>query len=258
MLSSSKAAFIGDANFPKSALEYYRDGRQVLVQNLYERYSGLAFTKPKDRAVAILGLQKRLARAFRTRAAYGCLADYFARGLLWQRQGGKAGRVGGGGGSSSEPVHMAPIGWDLDSGAPPSWSWLSKSGPIRYMDLKFEKIDWASVSDFTHPFVTSPRAEATDDDLYFIRARARGLNLSSTELLSLIDFDTEPEPNMMKLRCVVIGRDKVDGGTLGTAKQYVLVIRPTEDGTTGLYERVGAGSLSARHIQGEGDWVTVC
>jgi hypothetical protein len=82
---SSMAALLGDANFPKSALEYYRDGRQLLIQDLYERYSGLAFTKYAYRAVAILGLQKRLARAFRTQAAYGFFAVYFARGLLWKR-----------------------------------------------------------------------------------------------------------------------------------------------------------------------------
>ncbi|KAI1080445.1 heterokaryon incompatibility protein-domain-containing protein [Whalleya microplaca] len=81
-LHNPAAAFYGDANFPESALKCCRDGRQVLVQDLYERYSGLAFTNRSDRFVAILGLQNRLARALRTKAAFGFFAIYFARGLL--------------------------------------------------------------------------------------------------------------------------------------------------------------------------------
>ncbi len=134
-ISSWRAAFLGDANFPKSALEYYRDGRQVLIQDLYERYSNLVFTRPSDRAVAILGLQERLARAFRTQAAYGFFAAYFARGLLWKRRDAR---------------HMTRITQSAGRRVP-SWSWLSKVGAIKYMDLKFKEISWATASDFENP-----------------------------------------------------------------------------------------------------------
>ncbi|KAK8006879.1 calcofluor white hypersensitive protein [Apiospora arundinis] len=255
-LDNAKAAFIGDANFPKSGLEYYRDGRQVLVQDLYERYSGLAFTNPEDRAVAILGLQKRLARAFNTRAAYGFLAEYFTRGLLWQRRGGTDGEEGSQG-SLATSAHMGRIPWNANSsGTPPSWSWLSKSGPIRYMVAKFAKIEWASTTDFTHPFITRPKEEGQDEDVSVIRGLAREVKLPKDELLSLIDFDTEPELDVKGLRCVIIGRDKVEPHAMTMARQYVLVIRPVRNGATGTYERVGFGSLWMRHMS-EGIWVTI-
>jgi hypothetical protein len=85
-LQSSKAALLGDANFPTSAVAHYKDGRQLLIQDLYERYSSLAFTEPADRSVAILGLQERLSRTFTTKAAHGLFEAYFARGLLWRRR----------------------------------------------------------------------------------------------------------------------------------------------------------------------------
>ncbi|KAK6852191.1 hypothetical protein PG995_012316 [Apiospora arundinis] len=255
-LDNAKAAFIGDANFPKSGLEYYRDGRQVLVQDLYERYSGLAFTNPQDRAVAILGLQKRLARAFNTRAAYGFLAEYFTRGLLWQRRGGTDGEEGSQG-SLATSAHMGRIPWNANSsGTPPSWSWLSKSGPIRYMVAKFAKIEWASTTDFTHPFITRPKEEGQDEDLSVIRGLAREVKLPKDELLSLIDFDTESELDVKGLRCVIIGRDKVEPHAMTMARQYVLVIRPVRNGATGTYERVGVGSLWMRHMS-EGIWVAI-
>ncbi len=83
---SSKATFLGDANFSVSAQKYYRDGRQTLVQELHERYTKLAFSRPTDRPIAILGLQERLSRVFQTQAAYGFFAAYFGRGLLWRRR----------------------------------------------------------------------------------------------------------------------------------------------------------------------------
>jgi hypothetical protein len=58
--SPKVTALLGDANFPTSAVSHYKDGRQLLIQDLYERYSGLAFTMPADRSIAILGLQERL------------------------------------------------------------------------------------------------------------------------------------------------------------------------------------------------------
>ncbi|KAG8418424.1 hypothetical protein J3458_005839 [Metarhizium acridum] len=43
------ASFLADANFPKFALQYYRDGRQMSIQDLFERYSRQAFTDKPDR-----------------------------------------------------------------------------------------------------------------------------------------------------------------------------------------------------------------
>ncbi|KAF3025516.1 hypothetical protein E8E14_008557 [Neopestalotiopsis sp. 37M] len=81
-LRNSMAAFMGDSDFPTSALRYFKGGRILLLQRLYEMYSKRAFTKPTDRSVALLGLEKRLARTFQTKAQYGIVEEYMERGLL--------------------------------------------------------------------------------------------------------------------------------------------------------------------------------
>ncbi|RYP92950.1 hypothetical protein DL770_000931 [Monosporascus sp. CRB-9-2] len=232
-LHNSKVAFLGDANFPESALEYYRDGRQVLVQDLYERYSGLAFTMAIDRSVAILGLQKRLERAFQTQAAFGLFAVYFGRGLLWQRR-------------DIQP--MKRIAWPGGRRVP-SWSWFSKEGPIKYMSLQFEKIDWAT-KEFRSPFqrqtavgLKKPSDAREDRDITALRGRARKLHLTKLEMLVRIRFDSEEEFDIDRLRCVVIGRDKIDHGT-DDPKQHVLVVQPLDALEKRCYERVGVASLS--------------
>ncbi len=247
-ISSWRAAFLGDANFPKSALGYYRDGRQVLIQDLYERYSNLVFTRPSDRAVAILGLQERLARAFRTQAAYGFFAAYFARGLLWKRRDAR---------------HMTRITQSAGRRVP-SWSWLSKVGAIKYMDLKFKEISWATASDFENPFSRRTTAEpegssrsSGNGNLATLRGLARRMTINKLDMLVSIMFDDEQEHEVDKLCCVVIGRDKVEGGT-EDPKHHVLVIHPTCRSSGGdVYERVGVASLRPHQLGSAGSWVSI-
>jgi hypothetical protein len=244
---SSKAALLGDANFPKSALEYYRDGRQLLIQDLYERYSGLAFTKYSDRAVAILGLQERLARAFRTHAAYGFFAVYFARGLLWKRSDyRRMKRI------------IQPTGRRV-----PSWSWFSKEGAIKYLELKFKEIDWAT-DDFRSPFShqLAPEIEKSSllksaGDLVTLRGLARRITMSKLDMLTYITLDEEREFEVDDLRCVVIGRDKFESG-IENPKYHVLIvhqIRRTLEAD--MHERVGVASLRPVHVDGKGSWVRI-
>lgn len=243
---------LGDANFPKSALEYYRDGRQVLIQDLYERYSGLAFTKASDRPVAILGLQERLARAFRTHAAYGCFEVYFGRGILWRRRDDKRmTRI------------TLPVGRRV-----PSWSWFSKEGPIKYMELKFKEIDWATTEDFKNPFA---RAVATQPEtssrlglgreLSTLCGLARRMTMTRSDILFYIIFDEEGHFEISDLRCVVIGRDKDKSEReIGenSQKYHVLIIRQARSALgIDIYERVGVASLRPLHVESEGAWVTI-
>lgn len=243
LLRNNKAAFLGDANFPKLALDYYRDGRQVLIQDLYERYSALAFTRSSDRAVAILGLQKRLERAFRTQATFGFFATYFARGLLWKR-----GQIG------SMKRIVQPPGRFV-----PSWSWLSMEGSIRYMELQFEKINWATTTDFKSPFIqcqTSVTIQSSGD-MAILPGLARRLHLAQLEILTYVIFDTEEAFEIGNLRCVVIGRDKVQADA-ENMRLHVLVIRQvSNNGEPRTYQRVGVASLSAKHVDNEGDWVRI-
>ncbi|KAI1778972.1 heterokaryon incompatibility protein [Hypoxylon cercidicola] len=240
-LKNSKSGFLGDSNFPESALKHYRDGRQILIQDLYERYSGLAFTKVSDRSMAILGLQKRLAQAFRTQAAFGLLADYFGRGLLWKRR---------------DASMMKRISWPSDRPVP-SWSWLSKEGPIQYMNLQFEKIDWAT-SEFKVPFPPkkpSDGGENIDPTMLWGRAR-KLLHHSELDMLVRITFDDREEFDAKILRCVVIGKDKAGSGT-DELKLHVLVIHPLTGPEKETYERVGVASLRPEHVGDETSWVAI-
>lgn len=215
----------------------------MLVQDLYERYSGLSFTKPSDRSVAILGLQKRLERAFQTRAEFGLFSVYLARGLLWERRDTKMKRI-------------TPRGRRV-----PSWSWFSKEGPIRYMNLQFEKIDWAT-KEFGNPFkrqtTTSFQESSTvrDDGDLVLPAHARKLHLDNLEKLVRINFDTGEEFSIENLRCVVIGRDKTDD-SMDDPKQHVLVVHPLST-EKDVYERVGVASLSLAHVGNERSRIAIC
>lgn len=238
--SSKKAAFLGDANFPALALEYYRDGRQILIQNLYEKYSSLAFTRAEDRAVAILGLQKRLERSLKSRAEYGIFAAYTHRGLLWQ-----SGEAGG------MKKIVQPTGRYV-----PTWSWLSKQGLIRYMGLDFDEINWER-DYFKSPFTCQHEGEAKSsilareqEDLTTIFGQARRLCISISDVRKFITFDVDQEYNVDTLCCLIIGWDKTRYG-MRAPKFHVLIIRRIEDTGVELFERVGVGSIERVHLASE-------
>ncbi|KAK8092229.1 uncharacterized protein PG998_015061 [Apiospora kogelbergensis] len=230
---------LGDAQFPAFALEYFRDGRQVLVQDLFERYSGLAFTRPTDRDVALLGLQRRMANTFGTYAAYGMFEAFFARGLLWRRGG-------------SEDQLMKPIKWPKGHHVP-SWSWLSKLGPISFMELRFERIVWDS-KEIINPLrkrrVSAPcqsEEEMVEPDEGLLRGRSSKLLLEEKDRKQLI-FDVREDYGLDSLRCVVVGHDKNMDAQVEERNYYALVIRPRDDSDDIVYERVGVVTLRANQI----------
>ncbi|KAK1637532.1 hypothetical protein BDP81DRAFT_460224 [Colletotrichum phormii] len=241
-LYNSKAVFLGDANFPQSALEYYRDGRQLLIQDLYERYSALAFTMASDRAVAILGLQTRLARALKTQAAHGSFEKYFARSILWKRD---------------QPADMTII--TQSTWLVPTWSWFSKTGKIQYMDLEFDKIEWAN-TDFESPFSRHPDMLSgasyygRDEDHTILRGVARGIDVSEEQIASQVCFDREYELKAEDLRVIIIGRDKEDL----CAKVHVLVIcKSQNDSRINRYERIGVASILEKQVSKNWAWVDI-
>ncbi|KAI1739587.1 hypothetical protein F4680DRAFT_459176 [Xylaria scruposa] len=247
-LKNAKAALLGDAKFPNSALEYYRDGRQMLVQDLYERYSRLDFTHYWDRPVAILGLQERLAKAFKTKGAYGLFATYFPRLLLWKR---------------FDTHYMTRI--KQGSGThrcAPTWSWFSKVGAIKYLELKFQEIDWAT-NDFINPlessFSSSWRMADANGVAITLRGQARKLNLPKIELARYATLDEREDADaaVNDLRCVVIGRDK-GWSNPGDIRYHTLIIRRVNSGCgSDVYERAGVASLKPEHVAREGLWTTI-
>jgi hypothetical protein len=240
--SPKVTALLGDANFPTSAVSHYKDGRQLLIQDLYERYSGLAFTMPADRSIAILGLQERLSRAFNTKAAHGLFDAYFARGLLWKRRHWQR----------LERI-VQPPGRRV-----PSWSSLSKHGSIQYMDatneLRFENVSWAT-DDFRNPFITR-KEPVKDNDIVAFSGRARKMMVSKLDMLTNVTFDGDEEFEVDNLRCVVIGRDK-DNGAEVSSKNHVLVIHQSHDSLGLSWQRVGVASLDRIVLEEDGIWVDI-
>lgn len=217
----------------------------MLIQDLYERYSALAFTKVSDRAVAILGLETRLARELDTQAAHGAFEIYFGRSILWKRH---------------QPDNMKAI--EQSSLRVPTWSWFSKSGRIQYMSLEFNKIEWMT-RDFESPFVRHPMLSGAsyfsnrDEDHTILRGLARHIDLSEDQISSQIVFDRDNELTADDLRVVVIGRDKEEEGV--DAKAHVLVIRKSSrsDFRNVRYERAGVASLPGKQVSAEGIMVDI-
>jgi hypothetical protein len=250
---STKAAILGDSNFPDAGLGYFKNDRIECFQMLYEMYSRLAFSKQQDRSVGIAGMEKRLVRTFNSKGGYGVFEAYLERGLLWQRpHGGTLTRI-----AYDDDIHV------------PSWSWMAYIGPIEYLKLRFDDTDWTD--EFKTPFKpgtmnwskrywgANETGAATD-----LLVKPRKMDLPDlAELYKRIWLDEPAEPDMSILRCVVIGKQRLkDGQKAQGQTHYVLVIKPTvPDFPAQGYMRAGVGYLLPEHISAEGHssggWVCV-
>ncbi|KAI0532296.1 hypothetical protein GGR58DRAFT_507576 [Xylaria digitata] len=125
-MTNLKSGILGDSNFPDVASNLTSAGEIHLYQSLYEKYSRLAFTEIRDRPIAIIGLENRWLRAFRTRGKYGIFEAFLHRTLLWQR--------------GDHEIAMRRIDF-LQGRSIPTWSWLAYRG-ISYMNILFDSIEW--------------------------------------------------------------------------------------------------------------------
>jgi hypothetical protein len=234
---------MGDSDFPKSALPYFKGGRIVLWQSLYHMYSKLAFTEASDRSVGLLGLEKRLGREFQTKAEFGIMEEYLERSLLWQRD--KDGRM------------LTRIRYPQDRDVP-SWSWMSYVGAIGYLDVPLKETHWCK-GDVKSPFGDGSLRQTQAQGKVELKAVAKGLSITMVELLTRVVFDDESEMiNQGVLKCVVIGQEKVESETKPDRIHYVLVIKPSPGRSDNSYERVGVGRLLARHVSNDPKvWVTI-
>ncbi|KAI0000236.1 HET-domain-containing protein [Xylariaceae sp. FL0662B] len=245
-LRNSKAEFLGDSDFPNSLLNYYRDGRIGLFQELYGTYSRLDFKELSDRSMGVLGLERRLVRTLETEGDYGILKRYLQRSLLWKRHGS---------------ARLRPIPYPDDRSVP-SWSWMAYRGEISFVDPPFNSVEWFE-GDIKDPFKGGPlrypsqRWEGKPKPEIEALAREIDMSKDPIEIRKRIVFDEVTVDRANSLRCVVLGRDKA--GDEGQRNHYVLVIRPsTPELPAGPYLRVGSGSLLASHISSpDGEWVHI-
>ena len=237
MLDSSKAAFLGDPDFPKSSLKYLKGGRIRLFQILYERYSNLEFTVIADRAIAITGLEKRLLKTFGTKGGFGVLDLYLHRSLLWKKSGKNA---------------MARLHHPSNLQVP-SWSWMALDGPICYLDIPLGQAQWTR--SLGSPF-SAEHSDNSENGWEIDKGHPRlalkaiahkfSSNRSNT-LRRLIIFDTDVRTDFQDLRCIVVKRQKLAFAD-EKQKYYVLVVRRSPLDGDDTVERVGVGVIEKMHL----------
>ncbi|KAK1850835.1 hypothetical protein CCHR01_06492 [Colletotrichum chrysophilum] len=233
-LVNPKAAFLGDSDFPKSALGLFKGARILLFQALYETYSALEFTNITDRSIAIKGLEGRLVNTFSTKGGFGVFEGYLHRSLLWQRRGETA---------------LAPITYPAKRHVP-TWSWMAYTGGICYMEAMFDHVDWTN--DVLSPFVTESGRkqhwEAANNDIVpWLHCRVKQLKLKDSDISERIVFDDARHSGIEGLFCVVLGIDKV-ASPPDSAVHFVLVITRAPQAEFVQYTRVGVGKLLRKHV----------
>ncbi|OJD38714.1 serine threonine protein kinase [Diplodia corticola] len=236
-MANSKAALLGDSDFPNVARNQSKGGIIVFFETFYKQYSRLALSVSTDRPVAIAGLEIRLIRALGVHGGYGIfdshrpgLEGFLGRSLLWMR--------------GSDVQSMVKINFGPDDNVP-SWSWMAYEGGIDYLDVPFNEVAWdkdqikspwdrkLSQQSSWH---TADRGASSK-----LTARARGFSDSADD--SII-YDRGGRPVGQELKCVVIGRSKLEEPS-GRRTHYVLIIgkRRRHD-----WERVGVGKLMGKDI----------
>jgi hypothetical protein len=255
---SPRSSVLGDPEFPKSAENLFRGGRIRLYEEVYQRYSRLAFTRETDRPVAINGLEKRLLRTFGTKGGFGIFEhpDYLLRCLLWQR---------------AAHNYMSAIIYP-ESRKVPSWSWMAYDGWISYTDVPFGQVCWPTVYpvkllhipldklyDYAKGKINAVAVGVSNDELKRLFSNEdnvpRVLEADSKTLLSLtanhqntsVVFDMHISSYTSELRCVVVAWDRFPIADQ-VRRYYVLVVRPLNE-ERGLYRRAGAGYVSEEEIE---------
>ena len=130
------------------------------------------------------------------------------------------------------------------------------------MEIKFTEVNWAT-EDFESPFARPLAAELEKSsvsrigrDLATVCGLARRLTMSKLDILVYIIFDEEHEFKVNDLRCVVIGRDKME--TVKDQRYHVLIIHQVGNPPgTDVYERVGVASLKSVQVGSEESWVSI-
>ncbi|KAI0813430.1 hypothetical protein GGR55DRAFT_703415 [Xylaria sp. FL0064] len=235
-LRNPRSQFLGDPDFPRQGLSYFKDERIRLVQYLYTMYCGLNLTKASDRSVAINGILKRLSDAFQLRVDYGIFWKFHERSVLWlARVWGSLSRIDY---ANNDPV--------------PSWSWMAYSGEIQYPDIPFGKVDWTE--DLSNPFVGELQNGVCTG---ILAARARKLTIKRKDMDGRValDMDVLPGFDGGDWRCITVGKKKA-GSEDENLSHYVLLIRPLPGSQSqDIYERIGIGILTPTHFSTEVDEV---
>ncbi|KAK8063653.1 hypothetical protein PG996_008305 [Apiospora saccharicola] len=272
-MQNNLAAFLGDPRFPQKAIEGRRGMKIAYFQDLYKQYSRLEFTRMEDRAVAILGLENRLRKAYGTEGGFGIFDDgddggLFHRSLLWRR-----------GVEQEDKPDMQAIVFPVERRtAVPKWSWMAYAGPIDYLleppfdqEMEWETHDirppWSRHRHHNHKRqkpgsqLSAERRSATAPLEYdgqttvpTLAVVVRDFNVAGFrdgEVQALYDVDRSASDGGGKAQCVVVARTK-SGSSRAVKKHYVLIVvadaKSAALGAVRKYNRVGVGCMLGKFI----------
>ncbi|KAK2599937.1 hypothetical protein QQS21_005321 [Conoideocrella luteorostrata] len=241
-MRNSKALFLGDPDFPESVRWRRYEDQVSLFQFLCSRYSALGLSVRTDRAVAISGLQERVAGVFASVARYGVFEKYLHRSLLWQR---------------SARAELEPISYQNNS--VPSWSWMAYHGKIEYMHIPFGDVEWVQDIRFMERTLTAEVQIFYNWDWLAFNPNGGAVrkmgSCTSIQLIYDEEQSADSEDRGPVLYFVALGREpEPDQFTFGfDPRCYGLIVTPRQD-LPDTYKRIGVGYFpkSRLHIQGQG------
>ncbi|KAI1739133.1 hypothetical protein F4680DRAFT_422948, partial [Xylaria scruposa] len=216
-MHNSLVAFLGDPRFPRVATRNHGE-RITLYQYLFKIYTRLGLSYVKDRPEAIRGLEDRLRTAFQAKGQWGILdhspeGRMLHRSLLWYR--------------GNETSALTDINFEAAGRtAVPSWSWMSRAGPIIKEEVDPDTgepkvtVDPCSAIEYVHveggqaewedrvrsPWV--PRAADQQPDELVAEASCFGHPDPRTDPQAWLvwDDETKTRDTRGKHMCVVVGR----------------------------------------------------
>ncbi|KAL2071907.1 hypothetical protein VTL71DRAFT_13142 [Oculimacula yallundae] len=221
--------------------------REGQYQDLYRQYSELTFSSMADRAVAIRGLEKRLAAEFVAFGYFGILSNsrrggLFLSSLLWCRK-------------QDDP--MTPIDFEEGKMKVPTWSWLAYKGSIDYLlrrespEIQWEEEDVCNLITKSSD-KSNGTAGSSEGSVLRVRTR-RFVESAEREGEYMIKYDSERTASSdgNGFHCVLIARTKRTAQSVERIC-YILVVargKRTGEGERPMYERLGAGYILESYIE---------
>ncbi|RDW56940.1 hypothetical protein BP5796_13007 [Coleophoma crateriformis] len=227
--------FLLDPIFPTRLLKAGTKRTVAFFNSLIEDYSVRGLSEPADRAIAIAGLQSRIAKALGCEHRHGILDRFLHRNLLWQR----------------------PVGGKLDQILynnlnVPSWSWMAYQGCIKFVDIPFSlriSIYWHRGLKFDEDQKDCLRGSLGEFwDCTTMKTETQYTILDSAQIeVGWLQYDVENGTDLNMQKFVVIGYTSKDYLIEdGKPNYFILLVQST--GTSGQYRRVGVGLVQATHV----------
>ena len=220
-----------DPNFPNRLLKSGSIRTMEFIYSLFEDYSKRDLSEKTDRAVAISGLEARIADVLKCQSRYGIFQQFLHRNLLWQTSDNKMERI------------------VYENQDVPSWSWMAYNGGIQFIKIPFGKVDWINNLQFDkgHELaLITDVGEFRDCTMELDGKDYAILDFSRTKR-GWIQYDVKEDEDLFKERCVVVGKmSNKDRDGLDIKEYYILVVRPTS--VDGEYERVGVGLIQSDYV----------